>query len=267
MTGSLCDALTGRVDGQTMLESLDRVNLFVIPLDDERRWYRYHHLFADALACRLASRGADRVDELHSTASRWFAENGLLADALRHAILGGDHEHAADLVELGVADLRRRRQNHTLREWLAALPDDLVRAPAAARHLHRVEAALRGRRGRGGGVARRRGGRSRHHAACHHLHAGCVGGGGQGPGRRDPRPPRHDRGVPRRGGAGPGRCRRHRCACAPGPRAGRAGGPLRAQRRRRFRRYGGMGRRRPPLRRRQLRQGGAEPACRRHGRG
>ncbi len=128
MTGSLCDALTGRVDGQTMLESLDRVNLFVIPLDDERRWYRYHHLFADALRVRLASRGADRVDELHSTASRWLAKNGLLSDALRHAILGGDHEHAADLVELGVADLRRRRQNDTIREWLAALPDDLVRA-------------------------------------------------------------------------------------------------------------------------------------------
>ncbi len=127
LTGGLCDALTGRSDGQAMLETLERENLFVIPLDDERRWYRYHHLFADALRARLAARDAGRVRELHAAASRWLAENGLLADAVRHAIAGGDHEHAADLVELALADLRRRRQNRTLLDWLAALPDDVVR--------------------------------------------------------------------------------------------------------------------------------------------
>ena len=83
-------------------------------------------------------------------------------------------EHAADLVELGIADLRRRRQTHTIREWLAALPDDLVRARPLLATYTGVEAALRGRRGQGGGVARRLGGRSRHHAACHDLHASCV---------------------------------------------------------------------------------------------
>ena len=127
LTGGLCDALTGRSDGQAMLETLERENLFVVPLDDERRWYRYHHLFADALRARLAARDADRVGELHAAASRWLAENGLLADAVRHAIASGDHEHAADLVELTLADLRRRRQDRTLREWLAVLPDDVVR--------------------------------------------------------------------------------------------------------------------------------------------
>ena len=127
LTGDLCDALTGRSDGQPVLEALERANLFVIPLDDERRWYRYHQLFADALRARLAARHADRVDELHAAASRWLAENGLLADAVRHAIASGDHERTADLVELGLADLRRRRQNQTLLDWLVALPDDVVR--------------------------------------------------------------------------------------------------------------------------------------------
>ena len=110
-----------------MLETLERDNLFVVPLDDQRRWYRYHHLFADALRARLAARHADRVGELHAAASRWLAENTLLADAVRHAIASGDHEQTADLIELTLADLRRRRQDHTLRDWLVALPDDVVR--------------------------------------------------------------------------------------------------------------------------------------------
>ncbi|HEV7650456.1 MAG TPA: tetratricopeptide repeat protein [Actinophytocola sp.] len=127
LTGGLCDALTGRSDAAPMLETLERENLFVVPLDDERRWYRYHHLFADALRARLAARHADRVGELHAAAGRWLAENGLLADAVRHAIASGDHEHTADLIELTLADMRRRRQDRTLREWLVALPDDVVR--------------------------------------------------------------------------------------------------------------------------------------------
>jgi len=127
LTGGLCDALTGRSDGQLMLETLERENLFVVPLDDERRWYRYHHLFADALRARLAARYADRVGELHAAASRWLAEHGLLGDAVRHAIASGDYDHAADLIELTLADLRRRRQDRTLRDWLVALPDDVVR--------------------------------------------------------------------------------------------------------------------------------------------
>jgi LuxR family maltose regulon positive regulatory protein len=127
LAGGLCDALTGRSDGQSMLEALERENLFVVPLDDERRWYRYHHLFADALRARLAARHADRVAELHAAASRWLAENGLLGDAVRHAIASGDHEHTADLVELALADLRRRRQDRTICDWLVALPDDVVR--------------------------------------------------------------------------------------------------------------------------------------------
>jgi LuxR family maltose regulon positive regulatory protein len=127
LTGGLCDAVTGRSDGQLMLETLERENLFVVPLDDERRWYRYHHLFADALRARLATQRADRVGKLNAAASRWHAENGLLGDAVRHAIASGDQEHTADLVELTLADMRRRRQDRTVRGWLVSLPDDVVR--------------------------------------------------------------------------------------------------------------------------------------------
>lgn len=131
LTGGLCDALTGRSDGQAMLERLERENVFVVALDDERRWYRYHHLFADALRARHA--GA--ATELHAAASRWLAKHGLLSDAVVHAIASGDHERTADLVELSLAGLRRRRENRTLREWLAALPDDVVRRrPLLALH-------------------------------------------------------------------------------------------------------------------------------------
>ncbi len=127
LTGGLCDAVTERTGGQAMLETLERANLFVIPLDDQRRWYRYHHLFADALRARLSARHPERVSQLHAAASRWLAENGLMEDAVRHSMAGGDQEHTADLVELAVADMRRRRANRTLRVWLAALPDDVVR--------------------------------------------------------------------------------------------------------------------------------------------
>ena len=127
LAGGLCDAVTGRSDGQAMLETLERENLFVVALDDERRWYRYHHLFSDALRARLGARQGDRVAGLHAAAGRWLAENGLLGDAVGHAIASGDHERAADLVELTLADLRRRRQDRTLRDWLVALGDDVVR--------------------------------------------------------------------------------------------------------------------------------------------
>ncbi len=127
LAGGLCDALTGRSDGQVMLETLERENLFVVALDDERRWYRYHHLFADALRARLAARDADRAGDLNAAASRWLADNGLPGDAVRHAIAGGDHEHAADLIELTLADMRRRRQDRIFRDWLVTLPDDVVR--------------------------------------------------------------------------------------------------------------------------------------------
>ena len=127
MTGPLCDAVTGQDDGKAMLEALDRRNLFLVPLDDRRRWYRYHHLFADVLRAHLLDEQPDLVPELHRRACDWYEQNGERPEAIGHALAAGDLERAADLVELAIPALSRGRQEATLRRWLEALPDELLR--------------------------------------------------------------------------------------------------------------------------------------------
>lgn len=127
LSGPLCDAVTGRNGGQRALEALERANLFVVPLDDTRRWWRYHHLFADALRSRLFAHDRVRVRELHRRAAGWYAQEGRLVDAVPHALAAGAADLTADLVELALPGLRRAREDRLLREWLAALPEDVVR--------------------------------------------------------------------------------------------------------------------------------------------
>jgi LuxR family transcriptional regulator, maltose regulon positive regulatory protein len=127
LSGPLCDAVADATGGRAMLQTLERDNLFLVPLDDQRRWYRYHHLFADVLQARLLDEEPELLPELHGRASRWYADNGEPAEAIRHAMAGGDVERAADLVELSLAVVRRDRQEALLRAWLEALPDDVVR--------------------------------------------------------------------------------------------------------------------------------------------
>jgi len=127
LSGPLCHAVTGQRGGKAMLESLDRANLFVVPLDDSRRWYRYHRLFADVLRTHLLDEQPDRVAALHRRASQWFEQSGEPSQAIRHALAAGDAERAADLVELAIPELRRSRQEATIRGWLDAIPDDVVR--------------------------------------------------------------------------------------------------------------------------------------------
>ena len=127
LTGDLCNAVTGREGGSQTLESLERSNLFVIPLDARREWYRYHHLFADVLRSRLALERPDRTGELHRRASRWYEQHGDRSEAIRHALAGRDFERAADLMEPVMAELRQTRQETTLRRLLEALPDDVLR--------------------------------------------------------------------------------------------------------------------------------------------
>ena len=127
MSGPLCDAVTGNHDGKTTLEALDRRNLFLIALDDRRRWYRYHHLFADVLQARLLDESPELVAELHRRAAEWFAAEGEYAEAIRHAMATPDFARAADLVELAIPATGRARQDSTLRRWLEALPDDQIR--------------------------------------------------------------------------------------------------------------------------------------------
>ena len=128
LSGPLCDAVTGQDGGRAMLEALDRGNLFLVPLDDRRRWYRYHHLFADVLQARLLDEQPDRVNDLHRRASDWYERNGDRYEAIRHAMAGGHFERAADLVELALPALLQARELTTMRAWLQALPDALYRA-------------------------------------------------------------------------------------------------------------------------------------------
>ena len=125
LTGPLCDAVTLTTGGAQTLELLERRNLFVVPLDDQRRWYRYHHLFADVLRSHLLTQHAD-VPELHRRASRWYAGSGAVEDAVRHAVAAGDIGAAAELVELALPELRRDRREGVIRRWVDELPADVV---------------------------------------------------------------------------------------------------------------------------------------------
>ncbi|MDE8668069.1 LuxR C-terminal-related transcriptional regulator [Pseudarthrobacter sp. H3Y2-7] len=127
LTGPLCDAVTGREDGSATLVALERANLFVIPLDDRREWYRYHHLFADVLRGRLLGQEPGRIPVLHERASHWYESHGHLEDSIRHALAGKDFDRAGHLVELAVPVLRRSRQDAVLFGWLRELPDAVIR--------------------------------------------------------------------------------------------------------------------------------------------
>jgi LuxR family maltose regulon positive regulatory protein len=127
LTGALCDALTGRSDGQEMLERLEKDNLFVVALDEERRWYRYHHLFRDFLRTRLKRESPERISELHCRAAVWYEQNGLISEAVGHALAAEDYERAADLVEQVLGEMWSRGEVLTLLGWLESLPEEAKR--------------------------------------------------------------------------------------------------------------------------------------------
>jgi LuxR family maltose regulon positive regulatory protein len=127
LCGPLCNALTGQEDGKAMLDSLERGNLFVIPLDDRGQWYRYHHLFADVLRDHLRETQSERVSTLHQRASVWFEQNDLPADAIRHALAAKDFERAAELIERVWLAMDLNYQSATWLGWAKALPDELIR--------------------------------------------------------------------------------------------------------------------------------------------
>src|SRR5437868_2930850 len=127
LSGPLCDAVTGQEEGNARLEALERGNFFVVALDDQRHWYRYHHLFAEVLSAHLMAEQPDQVSTLHRRASEWYEQNGSATDAIRHALAACDFERAAGLVELAVPAMGRNRQEATVLDWLRALPDELLR--------------------------------------------------------------------------------------------------------------------------------------------
>ena len=128
LSGELCDAVTGRSGSQAMLDHIERAGLFLVPLDEVRGWWRYHHLFADLLRARLEQEQPGRVQELHRAAAAWSEEHDLGDDAVRHALAAGDAAWAARLVERYVDSLLRRSEGVTLRRWLSTLPVEVQRA-------------------------------------------------------------------------------------------------------------------------------------------
>jgi LuxR family maltose regulon positive regulatory protein len=126
LSGPLCDAVVAGDGGKAMLEMLDRANLFLVPLDDRRQWYRYHLLFADVLRAHLADEEPGIVPLLQHRASVWFEEHGDVPEAVRHALAAADDSRAADLIERAGSTLRSNRQEALLLAWLQALPDAVL---------------------------------------------------------------------------------------------------------------------------------------------
>jgi LuxR family transcriptional regulator, maltose regulon positive regulatory protein len=127
LSGPLCDALTGGTDGQELLEAAERANLFLLALDEERNWWRYHHLFAEVLRARLLQRHPAEVVRLHRAAAEWHERHGLADDAVRHAVACGDPTWAATLIEGHLEDqVLLLGQGATLIRWLSVLPPDVI---------------------------------------------------------------------------------------------------------------------------------------------
>ena len=127
LSGPLCDAVTDQEESGVLLETLEQDNLFVVSLDDKRQWYRYHHLFADVLGAHVREEQPGLVPTLHRRASAWYEQNGLPAEAIRHALAAEDFEQAAALVERAWSAMDRSVQSATWLRWVEALPDEVVR--------------------------------------------------------------------------------------------------------------------------------------------
>ena len=154
LTAPLCDALTGNSDGREMLARLEQSNLFLVPLDESRRWCRYHHLFAELLRQQLeVESGEERVKQLHRQASQWYEEHDFVDDAVQHGLAARDWEQTMRLVG-AVADSRfKRGEMVTLFNWLKAIPEAVLstdfylyrqysRTLIETGHLDAAEAAL-----------------------------------------------------------------------------------------------------------------------------
>ena len=126
MTGSLCDALTGQENGHQILEMLDRANLFIVPLDNERHWYRYHHLFADLLRQRLYHTQPQKTATLHSLACSWYEQQGLIDEAIEHALQSKNYERATQMINNHIEERWREGKLGRLMHWLEILPDEFI---------------------------------------------------------------------------------------------------------------------------------------------
>jgi LuxR family maltose regulon positive regulatory protein len=127
LSGPLCEAVTGQEECNVLLESLEQGNLFIVPLDDKRHWFRYHHLFADVLQAHLIEEQSDHIPTLHRRASAWHEQNGLISEAVHHALAAKDIVMAANLIELAWPAMEKSRESAKWLSWAKQLPDKMVR--------------------------------------------------------------------------------------------------------------------------------------------
>jgi LuxR family maltose regulon positive regulatory protein len=123
----LCNAVTECEDGKEMLDILERSNLFIVPLDDQRQWYRYHHLFSEVLRAHMLEEQPSQIPHLHKRASAWYEQNNLPAEAIRHALAARDFERAAGLIEKMYPAMDTSFQHTAWLGWVRKLPDEVVR--------------------------------------------------------------------------------------------------------------------------------------------
>ncbi|MCP4543187.1 MAG: tetratricopeptide repeat protein [Chloroflexi bacterium] len=128
LTAPLCNVVTGRTNSEAILRQLEQANLFLVPLDDQREWYRYHRLFADFLRGHLRQDMPDQVRDLHCWAADWYEQHGLVAEAVGHALEGGEFEWGARLIDQVAETTFGRGEGTTLLHWLKTLPDEIVHA-------------------------------------------------------------------------------------------------------------------------------------------
>lgn len=124
---ALCDAVLDVPNSRDILHKLDQANLFLIPLDDEHLWYRYHHLFGDFLQQRLLEEDPDVIPILHRTASGWLEQNDLINEAVNHSLVGKDFQRAAHLIENIGPEMMMRNKFDQLEEWLDFIPQEIVK--------------------------------------------------------------------------------------------------------------------------------------------
>lgn len=126
ISAPLADAVMARNDSAAMLQAIEAANLFLIPLDGDRHWFRYHHLFAEFLQSRLKESGTAQIEMLHGRAADWLSAHDFTSDAVSHALAAGDADRAASLVEDCAMPLIMASHLNTVRAWLARLPAELI---------------------------------------------------------------------------------------------------------------------------------------------
>ena len=130
LSADLCNAVTGRTDSREVLSAMDRQNLFVSPQDEEHRWFRLHHLFAEVLLARLQDDHADELPVLHRKASEWFVAHNQPVEAINHRVASGDMDAAAELINGRAEWLMKQGELMVAKKWIGSLPDEIcVRYP------------------------------------------------------------------------------------------------------------------------------------------